>query len=207
MEYELSFFNFDYKVIRNKIKKLGGKKIHSMVPYKVAYLFLATKTDFSSGFVRVRDENGETTITTKILNTKYPEEYETIVNTSFENTLNILEKAGLQCKIKTMKYREKWVFPGCHEAVFDLWPGLPIVLEIDCTSEKLLHKACEKLDLNINNDFTDSKYDMLFEIPKKISQSFPDLNFNNFKKLLKPYVKKNLSLFNSLNKKYYEAFI
>lgn len=207
MEYELSFLNFDYKKIKQKIKKLNGIKVHSFVAYDVAYFYLANKNNFSSGFIRVRNENNIIKLTTKILSSKYPEEYETVVNTSYDDILKLLENSGLICKIKTIKYREKWTFPGCHEVVFDIWPGLPIILEVDCTSEELLKKSCEKLDLDIHQGFTQSKYDVVLGIPNKITNAIPNLNFSNFKKLLKNHVKKNKTLFNSLNNKYYKTYI
>ena len=35
MEYELSFLNFDYKEIIKNLKKIGGKKNHSMILFKM----------------------------------------------------------------------------------------------------------------------------------------------------------------------------
>lgn len=210
MEYEVSFFDFDYKSLIKNIKKLGGKKIHSMAVYNISFFKLCNKNDFKDGFVRVRDENGTVTLTTKIFeskNTKYPKEYETTVDSKFEDVIKILESAGLENSLKSIKYREKWSFPGAHEIVFDLWPGLPIVLEIDCTSESALKKTCEKLNLDMSKSFTEYKYMYLFGIHKKITEKIPYLNFLNYNKLLKKHVKKNKELFNSLTKDYYNKFI
>jgi adenylate cyclase class IV len=149
-------------------------------------------------------------ILTKIFDAKhpkYPIEYETTVDSKFKDVVKILESAGLENSLKSIKYREKWSFPGANEIVFDLWPGLPIVLEIDCASESALKKTCEKLNLDMNKSFTEYKYTHLFGINKKITEKIPYLNFLNYNKLLKKHVIKNKELFNSLTKDYYNKFI
>lgn len=184
------------------------KKIHNMIPYKISYFLLSGKKSIKDGFIRIRDENKIIRLTTKIIdsNSQYPKEFECTVDTSFDNIKNILINAGLECIITTTKFREKWTFPGCHEIVFDLWAGMPIVMEIDCKSEKLLHSSCNKLDLDINKGFTMDKYDYLYGIEKNISQTLV-LTFINYKKLLDKHIVKNKNIFNLLNKKYYCDFV
>ena len=190
MEYEVSFNNFNYNSIIKKIKN-KGKKIHGFYPFRISYFLLAGEKDFGKGFVRVRDEYpGKVTITTKILSSKYPEEYETTVDSSYDDTVKILEKSGLKNNLQSIKFREKWSFSKCHEIVFDLWPGLPLIMEIDCTSENTLDRAINHLGLDINDSYTKSKYLYTYNIPKKITQNMKNLNFKNFKKLLSKNVKK-----------------
>lgn len=166
------------------------------------------KKDLNKGFVRIRNENGNITLTTKILNDKYPEEYETIVNSSYDDIKNILTKSGFTLKIEIIKFREKWTFPGCNELVFDLWPGLPIVLEVDCLSENLLKKSCKKIGLNVKDGLIDAnKYNYLYGFEKHFTQNIPNLNFKNFKKLFKNHILKNKNIFEKLNKKYYLSFL
>lgn len=207
MEFELSFFNIDYNNIKKLIKKNNGKKVHSMALYKVAYFYLSGEKNFSKGFLRIRDENGIITLTTKILDSKYPKEYETIVNTNYDVMSQILEHAGLIKQLETIKFREKWSMPGTHEVVFDIWPGLPIVMEIDCTSEKLLFDACKKLDINPKDGFTEHKYAKLYGLDKKITQNYKNLNYKNAHSFLKKHVITNKDIFNSLDIDYYKKFI
>ena len=207
MEYEVSFNNFNYNSIIKKIKN-KGKKIHGFYPFRISYFLLAGEKDFGKGFVRVRDEYpGKVTITTKILSSKYPEEYETTVDSSYDDTVKILEKSGLKNNLQSIKFREKWSFSKCHEIVFDLWPGLPLIMEIDCISENTLNRAINHLGLDINDSYTKSKYLYTYNIPKKITQNMKNLNFKNFKKLLSKNVKKNKSIFTKMNKKYYLSFL
>jgi len=58
-----------------------------MILYKVAYFYLCGQNDFSKEFMRVRNENGIIVSTTKILDSKYPKEYETIVNNNYDNII------------------------------------------------------------------------------------------------------------------------
>ncbi len=207
MEYELSFLNFDYKEIIKNLKKIGGKKIHPMIIFKVAYFYLSGSTDFSKGFIRIREENNSLTMTTKITDSKYPTEYETTVNTTYENMIEILKNTGLILKINMIKFREKWEIKGCNEVVFDIWPGLPIIMEVDCKTEKGLENLCLKLGLDYKKGFTQNKYTELYGFDSKITQNIPDLSFKNFNKLLRTHIVKNKKIFNELDSNYYKKLV
>jgi hypothetical protein len=207
MEYELSFLNFDYKEIIKNLKKLGGKKNHGMIIFKIAYFYLPGKTNFNKGFIRVREEKDTVTMTTKITDSKYPMEYETSVNTTYENMINIISNAGIVLKIDTIKFREKWKIKGCNEVVFDIWPGLPLIMEVDCKTEEGLLNLCSKLELDHKLGFTQNKYVELYGFNSKITQNIPNLSFKNFKKLLKSHIIKNKKIFNSLNSNYYKSLL
>lgn len=128
MEYELSFVNFDYDEIIKNLKKVKANKKHDLVrqkhnvfltqverallfhvPFQVAYFNLAGEKNFKKGFVRIREENGFVTLTTKITDSKYPQEYETIVNSSYDDTKKIiinkvLQKVNIQiCMVSNQK--------------------------------------------------------------------------------------------------------
>ena len=207
MEFEVSVFNFDYKKIINRIKT-KGKKIHGFYPFQISYFYLLGEKDFKKGFLRVRDEYpGKVTITTKILSGKYPEEYEIEVNSDYQTTVQVIEKSGLKKKLDSIKLREKWSFSKCHEIVFDLWPGLPLAMEVDCGTEKDLINALKYLKIDLNDTFTNSKYEYLYGIPLRLTQSMSDLNFKNYKKYLQKHIKKNKNKFNTLSTNYYKSFM
>lgn len=46
VEYEVYFFDFDEKKIRNQLKKLKAKQIHKMVPYQISYFLLCGEKRF-----------------------------------------------------------------------------------------------------------------------------------------------------------------
>ena len=203
MEYELSFFDFDYEYMRKLLRKKGGKQIHKMTLYKATYFQLCGEKSFKNGMMRIRDENGQITLTTKKFGGKYPEEYEVNIEESFDDIEKILVKSGLEMKLETKKYREKWSFPDCNEIVFDLWPGLPIVIEIDCTSREALNKTCGKLGLEPKNGVSGSKTMHLYGVKEPEGT----VNFSNYKTVFKPIIKKNAKLLASLTKKYYSQFV
>ena len=203
MEYELSFFDFDYEEMRKLLRQKGGKMIHKMTLYKATYFQLCGEDNFKKGMMRIRDENGQVTLTTKKFGAKFPEEYEVNIEETFEEIEKILVKAGLEAKLETKKYREKWSFPGCNEIVFDLWPGLPIVMEIDCTSKEALNKTCAKLGLDTKDGVCGSKTMHLYGIKEPEGT----VSFSNYKKVFKPIIKKNAKLLGSLTKKYYQQFV
>lgn len=208
MEYELSFNNFDLDYIRKKLLKLGAKNEHSFYPFKVIYFYLAGEDNFKKGFLRIRSEYpNKVTITTKILSSEFPEEYETHSSENFDDTVKILSKSGLKMKIETVKFREKWVLKPCHEIIIDLWPGLPPIMEVDCDSKKNLEDMVKKLGLDIKDGYTISKYDKIYGIKNEITQSFKNLNFDNYKKLLSKHVKINNDLFKKIDYNYYKSFI
>lgn len=207
MEYELSFNNFNYRTVIGKIKK-KGKKIHGFYPFRVTYFFLAGAKSFKKGAVRVRDEYpGKVTITTKKYKGKFPEEYETRVDASYEETVKMVEKTGLKKQIETVKLREKWSFDKCHEIVFDLWPGLPLIMEIDCSSKKSLDSAIKYLGVNKLEGYTHSKYDYTLGIPFEKTSKIKVFTFKNYRQLLPKMIKKNKELFDKLDKKYYMSFL
>jgi len=194
MEYELSFFNFNYKEIKQKLEQLGGKRIHKFKLFRVTYFKLV---DGSKGFVRVRDEAGEVTLTAKRKNadSKYPEEYEIKLNASYDDTVKLLKASGLALYNIAEKYREKWEIPGCHEVIFDIWPCLPIAMEVDCHDEKSLHSLIEKLGLKLSDSFTNNKYEYLYDIPEKQMESFPIVTFANCGKTIDSHVTKHREIF------------
>jgi glycogen synthase len=110
-------------------------------------------------------------------------------------------------KIETIKFREKWTIKGCNEVVFDLWPGLPLIMEVDCKSEERLNNLCTMLGLDYKKGFTEVKYVEIYGMNKKVTQQIKNLSFKNFRKLLKKYIVKNKEIFNSLSPTYYKQYI
>ena len=102
-----------------------------------------------TGFGRVRDENGKITMTTKVfIDPKFPNESEVEITGSFEDGCNFVESIGMKPKAYQQTYRELWTHKIAHEITFDYVPGLPMYMEVDCTSEENLNKLIDKLDLD-----------------------------------------------------------
>ena len=91
-----------------------------------------------------------------------------------------------------------------HKITFDYVPGLPLYMEIDCTSEKNLNKLIEKLDLDKSKmrfGAFDATYEEYYGIEKDvINNKTSSLTFKNIMKEIKP--KKNKDLLKKIHKSY-----
>ena len=206
-EYEAKFLNIDVDTIKKILRKNGAKKIHEPVKYyRVIFKRCEEKGD-KPGFVRIRDEGDKVTMTTKVFeNIKFPQEHEVTIGESFDQGLKFLRSIGLEEKSYQETIREKWSHPLAHEITFDIIPGLPIYMEIDCTDEDKLNKLVSLLKLD-KKDMHYGSYDKTFTeyygIPsQKIIDKTPKLTFEQVKGQISP--RKNHKLFKEiagLNKK------
>ena len=98
--------------------------------------------------------------------------------------------------------REKWSHPLAHEITFDIVPGLPIYMEIDCTSEANLNKLVTLLDLDKSNmkyGSFDKTYTEYYDIPSDtIIHKTPSLTFKDVGAQIKP--NKNVPMFREITK-------
>jgi hypothetical protein len=142
-------------------------------------------------------------MTTKIFNDKkFPEECEITINESFEKGCEFLRAIGIEEKSYQETIREKWSHDLVHEITFDIVPGLPIYMEIDCTSEANLNKLVALLDLDKSNmkyGSFDKTYTEYYDIPSDtIIHKTPSLTFKDVSAQIKP--NKNLPMFREITK-------
>ena len=207
VEYEYQFTEYDKKNIIKLIKEKGGKKIHNRSLYSTVYFY----SKDSQQFIRVRDENGSIVMTKKIIRNKenlHPLEFEIKLSSdeTFNNAVEFAKTVMPKSKIiKTEKYREKWsVGFGCHEIVFDEWPGLPEYMEIDCTSQKSLDDIIKYLGLTNSHYFRRGAFDYyekIYEIERKYLPK-SDLTFNGIYRSIGKYAKKNKNILKKLQQRY-----
>jgi adenylate cyclase class 2 len=201
-EYEARFLDIDYKKMCKKLKEIGAKKVHSKKMFQRKVFYLCNKN--VKGFARVRDEGGKITMTTKIfIDPKFPDEKEIEIS-NFEEGCKLFESLGLEMKAYQQTYREKWSHKMAHEITFDYVPGLPLYMEVDCTSEEALYKLIEKLGLDKSKmrfGSFDGVYEEYYGITRDtIITSTPNLTFKNIVKELKP--QKNKELLTKIYKTY-----
>jgi len=202
-EYEAKFLNIDITNIKNKLRENGATKVHDPLKfYRLIFKRCEEKGD-KPGFVRIRDEGKKITMTTKIFNDKkFPEEREVTINESFDKGCEFLKAIGIEEKSYQETIREKWSHPLAHEITFDIVPGLPIYMEIDCTSEANLNKLVALLDLNKTNmkyGSFDKTYTEYYNIPSDtIIHKTPSLTFKDVSTQIKP--NKNLPMFREITK-------
>ena len=202
-EYEAKFLNIDVDSIKKKLKENGAKQVHGPLKfYRLIFKRCEEKGD-KPGFVRIRDERNKITMTTKIFNNKkFPEEREVTINESFEKGCEFLRAIGIEEKSYQETMREKWSHPLVHEVTFDIVPGLPIYMEIDCTSEANLNKLVALLDLdktNMKYGSFDKTYTEYYDIPSdNIIHKTPSLTFKDVSAQIKP--NKNVQMFREIAK-------
>jgi adenylate cyclase class 2 len=201
-EYEAKFLNIDVDSIKRKLRENGAKQVHGPVKFYRVIFDRCKKTGDKPGFVRIRNERNKITMTTKIFNDKkFPEEREVTINESFEKGCEFLRAIGIEEKSYQETIREKWSHDLVHEITFDIVPGLPIYMEIDCTSEENLNKLVSLLELdktNMKYGSFDKTYTEYYDIPSVIIHKTPSLTFKDVGTQIKP--NKNVPMFREITK-------
>lgn len=200
-EYEAKFLNIDIDAVKKILRKNGAHMTQKPTKYKRMIFKRCEEKGDKPGFVRVREEGNKVTMTTKVFdNKKFPEEHEVVINETFDKGKEFLSSIGVDEKSYQETFREKWSHPLAHEITFDIVPGLPIYMEVDCTDEKKLNRLVNLLKLD-KKDMQYGSYDKTFteyyNIPSNtIIHKTPKLTFSNVKREIKP--KKNLDLFREI---------
>jgi adenylate cyclase class 2 len=200
-EYEAKFLNIPIDAVKRRLIECGAKQVHPPVKfYRAAFKLCSRKV---KGYVRVRDEGNQVTMTAKIYrDDKFPEEYELTIKESLAVGIAFLNSLGLSQKAFQESFREKWSHPLAHEITFDILPGLPIYMEVDCTSETKLNQLVEllKLDTKLQRfGAFDKTYLEYYGIPRDvINEKTKSLTFSKVANELKPI--KNKDLFDQLVK-------
>ena len=161
IEAQILFINYD-KII-DKIKSLDAKLKFDWTKFRIGVFHPCLsveqqKEKYNLIFTRVRDEGaGVITITTKTKpksvdkdKDKYPTEFEISTTNSFEECINLLKANHLSMKAYQERLRQKWIIPSkpqIKEIVFDLWPGLPMHMEIEAETEKDLMNFLDELSI------------------------------------------------------------
>jgi adenylate cyclase class 2 len=204
IEYEVKYININEKYVKNKLLELGATKVHDKIMlHRTVFYMCDTLTQ---GYVRVRNNGDNVTITTKTYqNQKFPEETEITINESYEYGCKFIKSLGLIQKSVHESYREKWNHPLAHEITFDTIPGLPTYMEIDCTSEKNLNDMINLLGLdkkNIRYGSYDKTYEEYYGIKSDVINKIPSLTFANILNEITPTINKELliKLANMYNK-------
>ena len=197
-EYEAKFLNIDVDAVKRILRKNGAKKIHDPIKFYRVIFKRCEEAGDKPGFVRIRDEGKHVTMTTKVFdNAKFPQEHEVTIGDTFEKGVDFLRSIGLDEKSYQETIREKWSHPLAHEITFDIIPGLPIYMEIDCTDESKLNKLVSLLNLdkkNMHYGSYDKTFTEYYGIPSNtIIHKTPKLTFHNIKNEITP--KQNTDMF------------
>ena len=152
-------------------------------------------------FTRVRDEGlGKVTITTKVKSKsedKFTKEYEIETQNSFDECKKLFLANHLIMKSYQERLRQKWIIPNrpeIKEIVFDIWPGLPLYMEIEALSDKILMDFIDELGVDkkmIRYTGASAFYLEILGIPKDIiNNQTPKLDFKTFESALSEHITK-----------------
>jgi adenylate cyclase class 2 len=152
IEIEAKFLDAKFNDVRATLKELGAvceQPMRLMRRVAIENDFMRTGKD---SFLRVRDEGHRITMTYKQfddLSVNGAKEIEVEVS-SFEDTVAILEQAGLQAHTLQETKRENWRL-GEVEVMLDEWPWLRPYIEIEAPSEEVLRNVAAKLGFDWND--------------------------------------------------------
>ena len=223
-EVEAQILHINYDDIITKIKTLGAKQKFDWIKFRIAVFnpcmsISEQKEKYNLIFTRVRDEGlGKITITTKTKpksssDGKFVNEYEIETNNSFEDCKDLLLANHLTMKAYQERLRQKWIIPErpeIKEIVFDIWPGLPMHMEVEANTEENLMKFLNELDVDtkmVRYSGAGAFYNEILGVPIDIiNNSTPMLDFKSVGKELEPNVTKK-SEFNDILQKQKEQLV
>ncbi|NRA45431.1 MAG: hypothetical protein HRU09_10800 [Oligoflexales bacterium] len=204
IEFEYQYLDFCEQSIKEILQDNGGKRLYKPTLIRAANRYFLDSDGKPTGFVRVRHELKGLVLTHKKFSSGFSQETELHLGkgVSFEKSLEFIKDIdfGHNTRIETVeKYREEWCLPieGINEIVFDKWPGLPTILEIDCKDKPTLEKLQKLLNLEQKKSYTAGCfyiYEDLYGIPSSILfQS--SLEFESVKSELGRYASRNKDIF------------
>ena len=207
-EFEARWLNVDVEQLRRAILDLGAKLVHSKKLYRrYAYSLANQDADGTPldggtpGFGRIREEylNETDTVVTATVklykNKDFPEEYEIVINDTFENANTFMLALQLKPRAYQETYREKYSIEGCNEIVIDTIPGLAPYVEIDCLSKERVFDLAAKLGFKPEDAHYGSfarTFREVYSMPESaINHKIKKLTFENAEEVLLEHAETN----------------
>jgi predicted adenylyl cyclase CyaB len=196
-EYELRFTNFNKNQIITKLKELGATQLHKAIIFE--YIVFKHPLNKANTYIRVRKEFDKITFTYKTnTDKKFVDEYEVNIS-DYDQFIKIFLMLGFKKAYAINKLREKWIHKNLFkEVVFDTYPGLPELMEIECNTKLDLDKMVKILNLKEEKYFR--YYETLYDVKPQKKKKLEDLTFDTAKKVFKNKIRKNRTLFNKILK-------
>lgn len=148
-EIEAKFLDADHDEIRGKLKKLGAVRTHERrLMHRKNFDYPDHRLEKVGGWVRVRDEGDQVTLSYKQLNDRSlhgTKEVSLIVD-GFDSACKLLEAIGLKSYSYQETKRETWELDGA-QVELDEWPWVKPYVEIETPDEKTLKNIASKLGL------------------------------------------------------------
>ena len=147
-ELEIKILGVKPNDVRQKLKKIGAKKIFSGKIIAQYYDSEGYRIRSRGNLLRLRmfGDKPQLTIKNTISRKKYKitEEMDIAVE-DFKKMHNALCSIGFECYGRLKKTRERWVLDGLSFEI-DKYPNLPYYLEIEVKTDKSMAAAKKKLE-------------------------------------------------------------
>ncbi len=145
-EYEATFPNIDKDEIRNLLKQVGAQLIKPEFTQRRTVFHLPSGHEIPHGFLRVRDEGDQTTLSLKVIREGKIEEQKEICLKidNYDNGVDLLKNLGCRQKSYQETKRELWHLDDT-DVTIDEWPYLEPFVEIEGPSEEAVKEVSKKL--------------------------------------------------------------
>lgn len=183
IEYEATFPNIDKAKIRQILKQLGAELLRAEFMQKRVVFNLPKGHEIKGGWLRVRDEGDQITLSLKIIDGSRIEDQKEICLKidDFKQAEMFLENIGAEKKAYQESKREKWLLDGV-EVTLDEWPFLEPYIELEGTSAQSVKKVSEKLGFDYSKaifDSVDAQYSQKYDVSKdRINNHTPQITFS-----------------------------
>lgn len=136
IEYEVKLVQIDPVDVRRRLASTGAICTKPEADYRRWVYHLPTSAPTQQGFIRVRDEAGEVTLTYKSPGTTIDgtREIELHVD-SLEGANEFVSQLGCVQKSYQETRREVWEYPHGGQVMIDTWPWIPTFIEVEGESE------------------------------------------------------------------------
>lgn len=146
IEYEVKIIQIDPADVRQRLISIGARCIKPQATYRRWVYLLPSSAPTQKGFVRVRDEAGDITLTYK--------SHGKTIDTTREIELHVdslmgaqefVQQLGCQQKSYQETKREVWQLPEGGWVMIDTWPWIPTFIEVEGQSEAHVRDMVSKL--------------------------------------------------------------
>jgi adenylate cyclase, class 2 len=138
IEYEATFCDIEKDAIRATLRDVGAVLITKEFLQKRVVFNLPSGHEIDGGWLRVRDEQDNITMSLKIVANNGR------IEDQFESACEMLAMIGGEKKAYQENRRELWRLDGA-DITIDEWPYLEPFVEIEAESEKIVKRVAKKL--------------------------------------------------------------
>lgn len=152
IEYEVKIIHIDPIDIRHRLVSIGAHCIKRESLYRRWVYLLPSSAPTQKGFVRVRDEAGDITLTYKAHGKTIDTTREIELHVdSLMGARELVQQLGCVQKSYQETKREVWQFADGGCVMIDTWPWIPAFIEVEGGNEAHVRDMVSKLGYDWND--------------------------------------------------------